>query len=94
MTTAKGDLIERILNAATIFPCHVTGTHDPTHTPKYVCNMQKADAYDRIMAQLEVESPRSLHAKNCYFCHSKESDKPKELREWVKRKSQGSRGAK
>lgn len=93
MTNDKADLIERILKAATIFPCHVTGMHDPTHTPKYVCNMQKANAYDRIMAQLETDSPRSLHAESCYFCHSKESKQPKELRKWVKHKSQEGKAA-
>jgi hypothetical protein len=92
MTTDNDNLIGRILKAATIFPCHVTGMHDPTHTQKYICDMQKANAYDRIMAQLEVESPRSLHSKNCYWCHSNlKSKQSKELRKWAKYKSKGER---
>ena len=70
------DILAAVLSAAFIEPCHVTGTHDPTHTLHYMCNIQKAQAFDRIIAALGMKEPmRQLHAKGCYFCHDKKGDK-------------------
>ena len=56
--------------------CHVTGSHNPSHNGLYVCYIQKAEAYDRIVSMLRL-NPAGL-AKNdlknfrsvpdCYWC--------------------------
>ena len=41
-----------IREALTLYCCHVTGMHSPTHTAEYVCELQKREAFDRAFALL------------------------------------------
>lgn len=76
------ELIEALREAVTIEPCHVTGTHDPTHTPRYTCTTQKALAFDRVLAVLNLKRPpRKLHGPGCPFCHGSSGEK--ELKHWA-----------
>lgn len=59
-----------LLAALCLEPCHVTGMHDPNHTDGSVCDIQRAKAFDRLLAVLGVsegELPRALH-DDCYWC--------------------------
>lgn len=74
---------EGLLQAITLQPCHVTGMHDPTHTPRYVCSLQREEAFERLLGFLgltEGELPRKLHDK-CYWCH--ESEGKDKFHRWV-----------
>ncbi len=62
---------EELLEALTLEPCHVTGMHDPSHTPQYVCDIQRSKAFKRVLALVgvnEKELPRRLHGERCYLC--------------------------
>ncbi len=55
---------DEILAALTIAPCHITGTHDPQHTPKYICTYQRKDALQGLLDLLgvtAVDLPRKPH---------------------------------
>lgn len=80
-----------IVEALTIEPCHTTGMHDPTHTPRYICESQMAEAYKRTLEVLGMdEPPRRLH-DDCYWCNGNDSGENNEdcknnmvaLRRWV-----------
>lgn len=63
---------QQILDAVTLKPCHITGEHDPTHTPDRVCASQTAAAFRGLLALLDVEVedlPRALH-DTCYWCNN------------------------
>lgn len=54
--------------------CHVSGMHDPTHFSegRYVCNDQKAKAYDSIRAALclpPVATKDCTPVVNCCWCN-------------------------
>lgn len=83
-----------ILSAITLEPCHVTGDHDPTHTPFNVCSIQRSEQMQRLLVLLETDEsdlPRRLH-RHCGYCgtsHQVEStlndrwrSKVQALREW------------
>lgn len=53
---------ERVLNAAYIEDCHRTGTHDPVHTVKRICEEQMADLAKRVCSVLfDVEFKTGAH---------------------------------
>lgn len=87
------DLVREVLrDVIALEPCHITGMHDPTHTPRYVCRDQKAEAYDRLVAFLgltENQIPRRLH-EDCYWCHGERGngDDREMLALWVERGTQ------
>lgn len=67
--------LERVRAAVYLEPCHVTGEHDPTHTPKYVCILQLRDVAKRVLQALDVDqatAPRRIHGEKCYWCHKSE----------------------
>lgn len=79
------DLIRRqdVIDVLALEPCHVTGLHDPEHTTRRVCNIQRAVAWERLLSFLGVDEedlPRRMK-EDCYFCHEGE-DKPI-LERWV-----------
>lgn len=90
---------DALVDALVIEPCHVTGMHDPTHTPLRLCEIQRGDAWIRaakLLGWLEEDAnenvtaltaPRRLHPEKCGWCHhddpSGEQGRAK-LREWVK----------
>lgn len=56
---------DEILAALTLSPCHITGTHDPQHTPKYICTYQFKDALQGLLDLLGVTAddlPRKPHS--------------------------------
>lgn len=56
---------EELLSAMTLAPCHVTGTHDPEHTPKYVCQQQMSDAFRAVLRLIGAtvdDLPRRPHS--------------------------------
>lgn len=60
-----------LLEALALEPCHVTGQHDPNHTPRHVCSIQRAEAFERVLELLgvtEEELPKRLH-EGCGWCH-------------------------
>lgn len=77
---------KEILDAITLHPCHVTGMHDPRHTPKYVCDIQMREAFEALLEFLEVEItdlPRRLH-DSCGWCRD-DTESGKEIRAWRKK---------
>lgn len=65
---------EEILAALVLEPCHISGTHDPQHTTKYICRDQQSVALARLLALLEVtveELPRRLDP-DCGWCRDGE----------------------
>ncbi len=65
-------------------PCHTTGEHDPTHTPRAVCYLQIYEMAKRIIVALGLDKeqlPRRLH-ENCYWCEEG-SKRHQELVEWA-----------
>ena len=53
-----------IIAALALAPCHITGTHDPEHTPKYVCTYQLKDALNGLLDLLGItvdDLPRRPH---------------------------------
>lgn len=79
-----------LLEALRIEPCHVTGQHDPNHTPHHVCSIQRAEAFSRVLELLgvkEEELPKALH-EHCGWCHEVPSQEEyrirnRELYEWA-----------
>lgn len=64
--------IEDVLAALALAPCHVTGMHTPDHHLDHTCTLQKAAAFDRLLAALGMDVddlPHRLHAEDCYWCH-------------------------
>lgn len=47
-------MLAAILDAMYIEDCHISGMHDPTHTPHYVCESQLRDLAVRVLAAAEV----------------------------------------
>lgn len=65
-------LLDALDAALALEPCHVIGMHDPTHTPRGVCDLQRSDVAKRVLAALglDVEAlPRRLHPPECGWCH-------------------------
>jgi hypothetical protein len=73
---------EQLMEALTLRPCHVTGTHQPDHhlphrnaftgkpTDGYVCNLQLTAALKGLFELLgitEADLPRALH-QDCIWC--------------------------
>jgi hypothetical protein len=98
MTLAEAEATDstaEVLTAAEITqllglrPCHLSGTHDPTHTPRFICDLQKVAALDRLMEVLGLtyeRLPRGLHDHGHWCCHPKDSVTPDPtLAGWVKR---------
>lgn len=62
--------------------CHVTGMHDPGHfeEKKYVCELQKRDAFDRARMLLgfkKISPSDPVSKEKCYWCaYRKEHPKP------------------
>lgn len=55
---------DELLEAMTVAPCHITGTHDPTHTPRYFCSIQAQKALDGVLGLLGItmkDLPRRPH---------------------------------
>lgn len=46
----ENEKLQQILDAIYIEDCHISGTHDPNHTAKYVCRHQLADLAERVLA--------------------------------------------
>lgn len=64
----------QILKALTLEPCHVTGEHDPTHTARYICRIQRSEALNRVLRLVGVDAPdlpRRLH-QHCRWCGTQE----------------------
>lgn len=62
--------LRRALGGVYLEPCHVTGQHDPSHTGKYVCEIQRSAAFNRVVDGLgfDVDTlPRRTH-ENCWWC--------------------------
>lgn len=65
------EMLDRLVDALTIEPCHVTGMHDPTHTEKYLCDIQHSSIVKRLLKTLGLTSgalPKRLH-ETCGWCH-------------------------
>ena len=59
-----------LLDLLAIRPCHVTGEHDPAHTPHYVCGIQKTAMLNQLLAAAGLTYPdlrRELH-NGCAHC--------------------------
>ena len=59
----KAQLAERLRQRADeiaevlyIKSCHISGEHDPTHTPRYYCSWQRSELLDRVLHALELET--------------------------------------
>lgn len=62
---------EQVLEAIALRPCHVTGQHDPDHTPDRVCESQLSQAFTGLLDLLGVtpeDLPHALH-ESCHWCH-------------------------
>lgn len=65
------EMLDRLVDALTIEPCHVTGMHDPTHTERYLCDIQHSSIVKRLLETLGLTSgvlPKRLH-ETCGWCH-------------------------
>lgn len=90
LEAAANELLGALDGALVLEPCHVTGMHDPTHTPRYLCETQRADVYDRVLAAVGMAQeamPRRLH-DNCGWCHrvpeeEQRRQQARELHEWA-----------
>jgi hypothetical protein len=68
-------------------PCHVTGTHNPLHTPYYFCGLQKAYAFDRLLEALGInirDLPREPSGQGWDHVGSKRGNPIKpEIQAWL-----------
>jgi len=74
------DVFQAFVDAFHLEPCHASGEHDPTHTPRYGCALQAKDTLMQIagIAGTDIHNmPRQLHAGKCLWCVSPE------LEEWA-----------
>lgn len=63
---------EEILDALSVKPCHITGTHRPEHHLESTCDHQRADAFGSVLELIgasEDEIPHKLHDETCFWCH-------------------------
>jgi len=44
------ELLEALMNSLYIEDCHVSGMHDPVHTPEYLCQIQLAEMAKRVLS--------------------------------------------
>ena len=44
--------LERVVEAAYIEDCHVSGMHDPEHTARHLCQIQLSDVGKRVLSAL------------------------------------------
>lgn len=51
----KEPTIEEVREALYVEDCHVTGMHDPTHTPHRVCEKQLTDMAMRVLKVFGVD---------------------------------------
>lgn len=75
--------------------CHVTGMHDPSHTTEYVCEIQRGEIADRILALFGIGTsreerkriPRRVNREGWYAyykSHKQYDNKATALEEWEK----------
>jgi hypothetical protein len=57
------DLPQELRDAIFIQDCHVSGMHDPSHTHKYVCDIQLRDMAHRILNVLGIDLSKKDRAK-------------------------------
>lgn len=78
---------EWLLEHLVVKPCHVTGMHDPTHTPRHFCELQSRALVVDLLGALGVtvaDLRRSLHDESCGWCHEHiKPDRRAELERWV-----------
>lgn len=55
MIRSIDDLPQELRDAIYIEDCHVSGDHDPEHTPRYVCTLQLAALARRMLAVLGID---------------------------------------
>jgi hypothetical protein len=62
---------DEILQALTIYPCHVTGMHNPEHTADHVCEEQLVGAVERLLKVIGATVKDLPHAlePGCGWCH-------------------------
>ena len=70
---SRKEVVDELRDALTIRCCHVTGMHDPTHyeKKKYVCSIQRAEAFDRAREVCGMEEPfpeEAIPKENCGWC--------------------------
>lgn len=79
----------QILEAIGLEPCHVTGEHNPTHTARYICGIQRSEAFNRLLRLIDVkieDLPRHLHER-CGWCGTHNYGSPasdlKQIQAWA-----------
>lgn len=68
LTDEQHDALALILSPAC---CHITGMHNPTHwenNPVALCEAQKAKAWDRAVALLDIEMGPATSDPTCGWC--------------------------
>ncbi len=95
--------LEALCEAVYIEDCHISGTHNPTHTPDYVCSRQLGDLAKRVVAVLfgvdwvkdsveEVNKiPRKINRESWYKYYQ-EHDMDENVAELEKWEADGYRG--
>jgi hypothetical protein len=91
------DLPQELRDAIYIEDCHVTGTHDPTHTDKYVCGLQLRDMAVRILHAVGIkvmdndpsdpswnEIPRKLDRKGWFAYYQRRANGQQYDKAWAK----------
>lgn len=59
MIQTIADLPQQLRDVIYIEDCHISGDHDPGHTPRYVCTQQLAALARRLLAVLGVDLSNS-----------------------------------
>lgn len=61
---------EEILAALSIAPCHVTGMHDPSHTTRYICELQLGAGLDNLLRTIGATREDIPHhiPEDCGWC--------------------------
>lgn len=65
-------LLDQMVEALTLHPCHITGMHSPEHHLEYVCEHQKGVLLESLLGVLGLRDadslPHRLH-ESCGWCH-------------------------
>lgn len=91
--TLSAEVRAALLALLALEPCHVTGLHDPNHTPFRACDIQKGEAWDRAVRALGGDPERPpRRAHDCAWCEERNSDRP-DVREQVRATKAWTEGA-
>lgn len=88
-TQEKAALFDKIIEELYVESCHTSGSHDPTHTPKYICELQLARIAKRVLSIVfdikDFQNPEQINRiprkGDAYWMRNSEKIR-KELSKW------------